>query len=915
MALTAGTRLGPYEIVEAIGAGGMGEVYRATDTRLDRPVAIKILPAHWADDAGMKERFDREAQAIASLNHPHICVLHDIGRERPAPDAEPIDFLVMEFLEGETLATRIARGPLTLDEALDVAVPIADALDQAHRRDVVHRDLKPANVMLTEGGPKLLDFGLARTPAAAPPGDDSGSAPTVGPMPTTPLTTPGLLIGTLQYMAPEQLDGLEADARTDIFAFGVVLHEMITGKRAFEGESQVLLISSIATAEPPPLSAVEPTTPPALEHVVKTCLAKKPDDRWQTACDLLAELRWIADGGAAASAIITTAPGTDGRRKRVRYGLAAAAVLAAVLAVPAYSYFGAPTLGQETRYRLWTTPFEDTPHPDGHFAISPDGRNLVFRGDENGVNDPNGLYVGRVGTVTYRRLPGTDEPTQPFWSPDGRHVAFVAGGRLLRVEASGGPPQDITPVSAFYGGTWNADGTILFGTPAGIHRVSAEGGTPEVLTTLGEAETGHYWPHFLPDGRTFLYLGWSGDPDGRAIFAGSLDSSDRTRIMAAESNAGYSAAGHLVFHRQDGLYAQPFDADTVTLSGEPARVADELEFNTANGRGSFEVARDGVLAYRQTDPTGGTFGGFETWLFQPTWVDRSGRELGPVGSYQRYRGLEISPGGTRVAIHRHDETGGDVWVLEPNGTELRLTYEPTYDNSMPIWSPDGRHLVFGSQRDGLWGLYRQLSNGLGSAELLGDSQMSGDIWVLPLESSDGAVSGEPEPFVSTSANETHGQVSPDGRWIAYASNQTQADQYEIYVQPFPLGGGRWQVSRTGGDWPRWSRDGTELYFMDIVPENQASVPGLMHAVAVGVDGDSFVYEPPQAALQFRALNIGHRGGDYPTYAVGPDGTFLVFIRANVNLTPTQAGPDVISADVPGGLTIARNWEAGLTGNR
>ena len=927
MSLGAGTRLGPYEILGAIGAGGMGEVFKARDTRLDRHVAIKILPAHWAEDADMKERFAREAQAIAALNHPNICALHDIGEH------DGVRFLVMELLEGETLAARIGRGPLNLDEALDVAVPIADALDQAHRRGVVHRDLKPGNVMLAPAGPKLLDFGLARTPTApkrAAPG--RSMATSAGPVPTLPLTTPGLLIGTLQYMAPEQLEGLEADARTDIFAFGVMLHEMITGRRAFEGKSQVLLIASIATAEPPPLSVAQPETPPALEHVVRTCLAKNPDDRWQTARDLLAELRWIADGGAAATAIVPVAGRSGNRTTYTRYGLAAAAVLVAALAVPAYSYFqGAPEVA-EVRYRVWSTPSDDTPHPDGFFAISPDGRNLVYRGDEDATSDPNGLYVGRVGSTTYRRLPGTDEPTQPFWSPDGRYVAFLASNRLQTIEASGGPPQVVTAAPSFFGGAWNADGVILFGSANGVYRVSAEGGTPELVTSLGEQEAGHYWPHFLPDGRRFLYLAWSGDFGSRAIFAASLDSTERTRVMAAESNVGYTAAGHLVFHRAGAVYAQAFDPNGLVLAGEPARVADGISFNSAHGRGAFEVSRDGVLVYSQSGDASTLSAGPESWLWQPTWVERTGREIARVGPFQPYRGVEVSPDGTRIALHRHDETGGDVWIIEPTGTDTRLTFTPEHDNSMPIWSPDGAHIVFGSRRDGKWGLYRRPSDGRGTDELLYESdglvtpmswspdgqrivfgavepESAGDLWVLSLEAAGGAVSGEPELFVSTPANETHGQISPDGRWMAYASNETDANQYEVYVRPFPSGAGRWQVSRTGGDWPRWSRDSSELFFLPNAPEGAALIFGRdpMNSTQVDARGDTFVHEPPVPVLTFNSINLSHPGGDYPTYAVGPDGNLLVFIRALVDAAAT-GGLDLATPDLTDGLTVARNWE-------
>jgi Tol biopolymer transport system component len=945
MSLAPGTRLGNFEIIEAIGKGGMGEVFKARDTRLDRLIAIKILPAEWASDPAMRERFDREAQAIASLSHPHICALHDVGTAIPSdPSADAgatatsVSFLVMEFLAGETLAARISRGPLSLDEALDVAVPIADALDQAHRRGVIHRDLKPGNIMLTKSGPKLLDFGLARTPAAPiKRTSGSGESGTVAAVPTTPLTTPGLLIGTLQYMAPEQLDGFEADARTDIFSFGTVLHEMVTGKRAFQGKTQVLLISSIATSDPPPLSSAEPATPPALDHVVKTCLAKDPDDRWQTARDLLAELRWIAEGGAAATAIMP-AVAAPARRSRafLGYGVTAAALAgAAFLAAPAYSYFKAPETPAEVRYRVWESPFDATPHGDGYFAISPDGRNLVHRGDEDNINDPQGLYVSRIGDPSFRRLPGTDEPTQPFWSPAGDAVAFLASGQLMRVNLAGGPPQLVTPVKSMFGGAWNADNTILFGSPQGIYRVSAEGGTPELLVAKRDTEAGLYWPQFLPDGRRFLYLSWTSDAKGRAIMLASIDDPVGKRVLAAESNASYTPGGHLVFHRADALYAQPFDLDALAPRGEMVRLATKVMFASSHGYGAFAVARDGTLVYGEVDPgLGLDAGNQQLRQWQPAWVDRLGREIAKVGSYQLYRGLEVAPDGKRIALHRHDEPGGDVWIIEPTGTDTRLTFDPARDNSMPIWSPPkGEHIVFGARRQGKWALMRRLSDGRGTEDVLyesdtpivpmswspdglrilfgqGDGQTNNDLLVLTLESPGGvsAKGSKPEVFVATPFNETHGQISPDGRWIAYASNETKADQYEIYVRPFPTGAGRWQVSRTGGDFPRWSRDGKELFFLQNTLSNFTQPNTVLSSAKVGANGDTFVYDPPVDTMTMRSINLDHPGGDYPTYAVGDGGKFLTFIWASVGAA-TATAATAVGPDQEGGLTVARHWEA------
>ncbi|HSG01018.1 MAG TPA: protein kinase, partial [Vicinamibacterales bacterium] len=570
MSLAAGTRLGPYEIDAKLGEGGMGEVYKARDTRLDRIVAIKILPPEWAADETMRQRFDREAQTIASLKHPHICVLHDVGSV-PAHEAGlassegNVDFLVMEHLEGETLTDRLARGPLPLQEALGVAIAIGDALDKAHRQGVVHRDLKPSNVMLTPGGPKLLDFGLAKSQAATPA--------------ATSVTLPGTILGTMQYMAPEQLDGAEADRRTDIFAFGVILHEMVTGRKAFEGRSQALLISAIATSEPPPLSAVQPETPAVLDDLVKACLEKDPADRWQDARDVVAELRWIAEGGADGDLA-----GAAGRRGWVRRAtLQRAAQVAGAIGVmlllwPAWLYVQGPPAPDELRFRV---PRNLTAQPDetqtgnsatggaatfsrSDSAISPDGRTIVFLARPT-TSDTSALYVRPVGAVAPRRLAGTEDASQPFWSPDSRWVGFVNTGKLMKVEAAGGRPQDLGNVPDFRGGTWNAEGAMLFGSATGLFRVSEEGGIPEAITAIGENEIGHFWPRFLPDGRRYLFLVKSGDAATSGVYLGSLDSDERTRVLPVESNVAYADPGVLVFQRANAVYAQPFDPETGSL--------------------------------------------------------------------------------------------------------------------------------------------------------------------------------------------------------------------------------------------------------------------------------------------------------------------------------------------------------------
>jgi len=920
----------------------MGEVYKARDTRLDRIVAIKILPLEWARDPSMKERFDHEAKTIASLNHPNICVLHDVG------SADALAFLVMEYMEGETLADRLGRGPLTLDEAMTVAIAIADALDKAHRKGVIHRDLKPANVMLTATGPKLLDFGLAKSQAALPAASN--------------LTIPGMILGTLQYMAPEQFDGVEADRRSDIFAFGVVVHEMITGKKAFEGKSQVLLISAIATATPPPVSRVQLSAPPALDHVIKTCLEKDPADRWQDARDLLAELQWIADGGEDAGFSVSAATGTPRRRWLRRAALAAAAVLAAVLAVPAYLYSQGPAEPEEVRFRV---PRNLTAEPGeaqngnpgtatGVFspfdsAISPDGRTIVFRARQ-ATTDPWFLWVRPVGAVTPRRLDGTEDAVQPFWSPDSQSVAFVARGKLRRVPASGGSPADIANAPEFVGGAWNRGGKIIFGSTSGLFIVAADGGTPKALTTLGDGEIGHFWPRFLPDGRHYLYLAHSGQAANRAIYAGSLDSppesKDRTKILAAESNAAFTPSGqgdsgYLMFHRDGAVFAQPFSVKTMAVSGEETRVASDV-MSGANGQTGFDVSDNGVLIYF-VSTLGGTAGGQETWPWRLQWVDRGAAEVETVGPYGIYRGLEVSPNGTRVAVHRHDPTGGDIWVMEPAPrAPTRITFEAKNDNSSPIWSPSGAKIVFASQRSGKWGLYLTRSDGSGAEELLVESEVraapmswspdgkhlvywvqdpktAGDLWVLSMDG-DTKSDKKPEAFLATPADETHAQVSPDGKWIAYTSNLT--GRKEVWVRPFPSGLGQWQISPDastfGGDWPRWNwstKDSKEIIYHSIT----SSIAGLyaqpdgfqgpIFSVALKATADAIEVGSPQEVIRTMAVRLAHGGGDYHTFGVSPDGKrFLVMQR----VITSDAAAGAILTELPApGLTVAMNWTSGL----
>jgi Tol biopolymer transport system component len=676
---------------------------------------------------------------------------------------------------------------------------------------------------------------------------------------------------------------------------------------------------------------------------VKTCLAKDPQDRWQTASDLLAELEAISEGGEPTAA----APGSAAPRTRASLStvLGIAAVLSVGLGVPAFLYVRGPAEPDELRFRV-PMPLAQTGNsvqagafganaqlnsPD--FAVSPDGRLVVVAARTLGAN-PFFLSVRPVGAVTQQQLSGTEGATQPFWSPDGRWIGFVAGGRLKKVEASGGPPQELCDASDFSGGSWNADGTILYGSSRGLQRVSDQGGTPAPVTTLTESETGHFWPTFLPDGRGYLYLAWSAESSRRAIFSGTLDTNERTKVLAAESNPAYSEPGYLLFARETAVYAQAVDAATLAPEGEPVRVADEVLVDEGNGRGHFSASHNGVLAFFfSADSAAGAGGGLQsdTGMFQLTWVDRTAQPIGTVGTPRPIRGVEVSPDASRVAVHHHEAAGGNIWVVEPRGTETRLTFNASEHNSAPIWSPDGSHIVFAALRNGKWGLYRKVSTPSDTDELLFESDLpkapmswspdgtrlvfwvrdpktSGDLWVLTMDDRKAA------PLLATPFNETHAQISPDGKWLAYTSN-SQDRRNEIFVQPFPTSTDRYQVSNNGGDWPRWRKDGQELFYHSIgvvpSPAVSASQPvfvGPLFAAPVRVSGTTLEPGPPAAVMNFRAMKLQHAGGDYSTYAVSPDGQRFLILQW---VPPAAGAAGQVGPDVPSGLTIVMQWTAGL----
>jgi Tol biopolymer transport system component len=826
MALTSGTKLGPYEIQSALGAGGMGEVYRALDTRLDRTVAVKVLASHLSSSPELKQRMEREGRAISSLNHPHICQLYDIGSQNGT------DYLVMEFLEGETLGERLRKGAMPLPEVIKIGIAVAEALAVAHRSGIVHRDLKPGNIMLTAGGAKLMDFGLAK-PLGLQAASGSGSAPSFtaaatlsGPSPLSPLTTAGSIVGTIQYMSPEQIEGKEADARSDIFAFGAVLYEMVAGRRPFAGKSQISLASSILESDPEPVGKLKPATPPAFEHVVTTCLQKNPEERYLAAHDIKLELQFIAGGKSSAPAPeAALAPAaTSSKRERVGWATGVLLALALGAAVGIFFHRSAPALMTRTVIDPpEKTTLDLTGDSAGPPVFSPDGAAVAFA-----ASTPDGkitLWVRPMNSLEPRQLAGTQNAVFPFWSPDGRSLGFFAEGKLKTIDIDGGSPQTIADAAFGRGGTWGPDGVIVFApeTQSGLMRVSASGGTPVVVTRLDSTQhTSHRWPFFLPDGKHFLYLAIHHDPGkavNNALYYASIDGRENRALFRCQANAVYGS-GYLLFARSDQLMAQAFDPGNGKLSGEPQIVAKGVVNDPSTWHMDASAAGDLLVL---------ASGGTGDW--QLLWMDRSSKQISTVAEkLSNLQLARISPQGDRIAL-QIDIGVNDIWVLDlARGIKTRLTFGPV-SNMFPVWSPDGKWIAYSADRNGRANLCRKPSDGGGAEEiLLTDEQLitltdwshdgkyllynrgpvgGQEIWALPLE-------GDRKPFqvVPRAANafSVMGRLSPDGRWLAYSSSESGT--YEVYVVPFKGGQGKWQVSANGGDIPQWSRDGKELFYMD-----------------------------------------------------------------------------------------------------
>lgn len=870
MALPSGAKLGPYEILSPIGAGGMGEVYRARDTRLDRIVAIKILPEHLSSNIEARQRFDREARAVSALSHPNICHLYDVGQQ------DSTSYLVMEYLEGETLGNRLRKGALPVDQVLKVGIEICEGLEKAHRTGVVHRDLKPANIMLTRSGAKLMDFGLAKAPVSLLSGSSASNS--VATM-SQPLTTEGTIIGTIQYMAPEQLEGKEADERSDIFSLGAVLYEMVTGRRAFEGKTNASTIAAVLAAEPKQASTIQPTSPPLFDGLIQTCLAKDPDERLQTAHDVKVQLQWIKQSGSPSGAIA-------GKPAQVinRFAWLLVALLTLVVAGSGAAWWAN---AHRTRPAMYFS--SPVPLAANDVAIAPDGEVAALVAYSEQANKFV-IWRYRVGAREATVIPGTEDASHPFWSPDGRAIAFFADGKLKRVDAASGmSAQVLCDAPNGRGGAWNRDGVILF-TPdvyQGIHRISASGGTPVEITKLdaSRSETSHRWPVFLPDQRHFLYLAanFSGEFDKDAIFMGSLDSNEKRMVVSASSNAAYAEPGYLLYLRNNSLVAQHFDARTYELSGEPRTISDGVQYFPTTDLALFAVGSNGTMVVQ-------TGNGADKSELQ--WFGRSGKQLGTVGPPGLYGNTNLSPDGRRVAYDELESDGRhvDIWVRElVSDATTRLTFGPGL-NQLAVWSPDGKQIVYSSIRSGAWALMTKNADGSGSDRPIGDADRhlqgpwdwsrdgtllmwkAAELWYVT--SSDPMT---PKAIFKNGWIVRNAQFSADGKWIAYSSNEN--GNWEIYVSPFPRADSKWQVSRGGGKEPRWRRDGKELFYL--------SPDGKMMAVPVKSNG-SFETGAPVVLFQTH-LRQPISALDHVSYDVTADGQkFLLNSKSSfVNTAPVS----------------------------
>jgi Tol biopolymer transport system component len=888
MPLSNGTRLGPYEVIAPLGAGGMGEVYRARDTRLDRTVAVKILPAHLSSDLTLRQRFEQEAKAISSLNHPHICALYDVGHQ------DGTDFLVMEYLEGETVAKLLEKGPLPLAQVLKYGIAIADALDKAHRQGIVHRDLKPGNIMITKSGAKLLDFGLAK--AAVP--LVSPATLTAAVTRTTPVTQQGTIVGTFQYMSPEQVEAGELDARSDIFSFGAVLYEMLTGKRAFPGKSQLSVASAVLEKDPEPISALQPLTPPALDRAVRVCLAKDPEDRWQTARDLLLELKWIAEGGSQTGIAAPIMPESKKREWLPWLVVALLALAATALAIGFVSRAPKPSqpinLSAETGadaplYTEW----------GAAAVLSPDGRRMAFIATD--PDQQRRIYLRSLDQLQATVLHGTEGARDHFFSPDGEWLGFFADGKLKKISMQGGTAVTLSDAPTGHGGSWGEDGNIVFVPTirSGLFRVSSAGGAAEPLTTLNReaGEITERWPQALPGGKSVIFTSHThgGNYEDADIVVYSISSGQHKMLLQKGYYPRYLPSGHLLYVHEGTIFAAPFDAKRLELTGKPVPIVEGVVTAPGNGGAQYSFSDTGNLAYVPGRRATQNFGIF--------WMGVDGKFTPLRQATGDYYELKFSPDGNRIALELSDGKRSDVWVYElSRDTLTRLTFG-AQGNVAPVWSPDGQRIVYTTMETGdQFDLYAKRSDGAGEAVRLtqtknpkfgGSWSPDGKVLVFEQRNPDtfwgimtvsvegdeksGWKVGEPKPFANGPFNERAPALSPDGRWLAYRSDESGIP--EVYVQPFPGPARRWQISAGGGCNPRWSRKGRELFYR--TPTLTGGEDIKVMSATYTISADSFLAGKPRP---WSPGLFSVRGLVFTGYDVHPDGKRVAVLRA------ADAGP-------------------------
>ena len=810
MTIESGTKLGRYEIRSQIGAGGMGEVYQARDPKINRDVAIKVLPTAVSSDSERLRRFEQEVQATGKLNHPNILAVYDVETHDGSP------YVVYELLEGETLRERLRGGAMSTRKAIDYALQIANGLAAAHAKGIVHRDLKPDNIFITNDGHlKILDFGLAKLIEPIPNVNDQTDVLT-----RKVNTDPGAVMGTAGYMSPEQVRGRAVDHRTDVFSFGAVFYEMLSGRRAFHGESAVETLNAILKEDPADLTTTNPNIAPALERIVSHCLEKSADRRFQSATDIAFALESLSNATSHSSlqSVTQMSPGPTLNRERMIW-IAVCALLLVTASAFAFAHFArsAPT---NPAVRLSLATPENATFPS-RVTISPDGTRVVFIATN--ASGKRLLWLRPLNSTEAKQLEGTEGAVAPFWSPDSRFIGFFADNKLLKIEASGSQSQILCDASEDKGGAWGPDGTILIAGQEGLYRVSSQGGTRALTTELGEREEAHRWPYFLPDGRHFIFLGDAERKEDHSIRIGSLDSKETKVLFSGISRVAYAAPGYLLYVNQGALVVQPFDAAAEKITGEPKTLVEHIAEVGMNHEFDFSVSETGVLAYQTGDP-----------ISELIWFDRSGKKLGTIGEPRNYAMVSLSPDGQSVAASLMDSDGrvADIWLLDlkRNNITTRLTFEPSMEGD-PVWSPDGRKILFSSNRSGSGSvdLYQKPAGGTGDDQLLLRSDAAkfptawsrdgkfiifdnwalksrAALWVLSLSDN------QAKPLLqSTAFDQFQGQISPDGHYVAYISNEL--GKWDIYVQPFALTGEKWRISSNGGLMPLWRNDGKELFYI------------------------------------------------------------------------------------------------------